>query len=456
MILLKDCCHIATFNESMDELKGYDILIKGNRIERIGKGIELPKKSEIEIINCSNYLIIPGMINTHHHLYQTLTRNLPKVQDAKLFDWLTYLYPIWARIDEEAIYYATLLGCGELLKTGATTTTDHHYLYPESFSGDLLGIQFEATEKLGIRFSPSRGSMTLGKSKGGLPSDEVTETLEEVIEDSIRVIEKYHDDSPLSMRKIILAPCSPFSVDRDLMKETARLGRSYSLLLHTHLAETVEEEEYCCSRFGKRPLALMEELAWVGKDVYFAHGVHFNDYELELLAQTGTSISHCPTSNMRLGSGIARIREMIDMGITVGLGVDGSASNDSSDMLGEVRNAMLLQRVRYGPEGLKAREALSLAIKGGSAILNYTELGSIEEGRGADLALFDLNTLQYAGGLSDPLATIVFAGYNHETAYTIVNGKVAVKEGRLVNFPEEEIVRKVNEFSARLLSSCKE
>jgi len=436
----------------MDELKGKDILIRGNMIEKIEEDIELsPRESPLaEIIDCSSYLVVPGMINTHHHLFQNLTRNLPKVQDAKLFDWLRNLYPIWKGIDEEAIYYSTLLGCGELLKTGATTTSDHHYLYPEDFGGDLLGIQFEAASKLGIRFSPSRGSMTMSEKDGGLPPDEVSESKKKVLEDSQRVIEEFHDPSPLSMRRIILAPCSPFSATKDLMQETAQLARAYSLPLHTHLAETLSEEEYCRERFGKRPLELMEELNWLGGDVSFAHGIHFNDSELDLLSRTKTAISHCPTSNMRLGSGIARIREMLDLGITVGLGVDGASSNDSSDMLGEVRNAMLLQRVKYGAGGLSAREALSLAIKGGAKILNFPALGSIEEEKGADLALFALSDLQYAGGLSDPLATIVFAGYDHGTVYTIVNGKIVVRDGRLENFDEDEIVRNVNRISARL------
>jgi len=452
ILLLANCFHIATFNDSMDELKGQDILIEGNRIKVIGEGIELSTEeiNRAEIIDCSSYLVIPGMINTHHHLFQNLTRNLPSVQNVELFDWLTHLYPIWANIDEEAIYYSTLLGCGELLKTGATTTTDHHYLYPESFKGDLMEIQFEAALELGIRFSPSRGSMTMGEKEGGLPPREVTQSTEEVIEDSIRVINKFHDPRPLSMRRITLAPCSPFSVGRDLMIEIAELARAHSLPLHTHLAETLDEEKYCLERFKKRPLELMEELNWLGEDVYFAHGIQFNDAELDLLSRTKTAISHCPSSNMRLGSGIARVREMLNRGIVVGLGVDGSASNDSSDMLGEARNAMLLQRVKYGPKGLSAREALSLAIKGGAEILNFPELGSIEEGKGADLALFNLKDIQYAGGLSDPLATIVFAGYDHGTVYTIVNGGIVVREGKLVNLCEEEIVENVNRISADL------
>ena len=453
MIFLKNCYYIATFSDKKEELEGYDILIEGNIVKKIAKDIEPPNHEDVELIDCSNHVVIPGMINTHHHMYQILTRNLKGVQNAKLFDWLVYLYPIWARIDEEAVYYSTLLATAELLKTGATTTSDHHYLYHRKFRGDFMKTQFEAASKSGIRFVPSRGSMTRGKSKGGLPPDEVVQSTDEVIEDTLRVIEEYHDPSPLSMKKIILAPCSPFSVDKDVMIETAKIAREYHLVLHTHLAETEDEDRYCVEKYGKRPLALMEELGWLGPDVYFAHGIWFNDEELKLLKETDTGVSHCPTSNMRLGSGIARIREMIDMGIRVGLGVDGSASNDTSDMLGEVRNAMLLQRVKYGSAGLTAREALYLATRGGAELLHLEKLGYIEEGMGADLALFNVNTLQYAGSLSDPLAALVFTGYNHEVDYTIVNGKIVVRKGELVSVDEEELTKKVNMISQKILKS---
>ncbi len=453
MILLKNCYYIATFDDSDNELQGYDILIKNNVIEKIGKNIELsPDETEsAEIIDCSRYLVVPGMVNTHHHLYQILTRNLPGAQNAKLFDWLTYLYPIWAKITPEAVYYSTILGTAELLKTGATTTTDHHYLYPKGFGGDIMSIQFDAAQKVGIRFSPSRGSMTRGQSSGGLPPDSVVQKTEDVVRDMQRVIEKFHDDSPFSMRRIVLAPCSPFSVDESLMRETAALARQYGVVMHTHLAETQDEEQYCIEQYGMRPLALMEKLDWLGGDVYFAHGIWFDDDELRILAETDTGISHCPTSNMRLGSGIARIKEMLELGVRVSLGVDGSASNDTSDMLGEARNALLLQRVRYGADAISARQVLKLATIGGANMLGYNKIGRIAKGFAADLALFDMFGIQHAGGLSDPLATLVFTGYNHETAYTIVNGKIVVENGKLVAFDEEEIASKVNEISKKLL-----
>ncbi len=449
MILLKNAGYILTFDEEERELEGYDILIEDNIIKKIDKNITPPEGAKV--IDASSHVVIPGLVNTHHHFYQTLTRALKGAQNAKLFDWLVFLYPIWANLDEEAVYYSTLLASAELLKTGTTLTSDHMYLYPAGFRGDIPSIQYEATEKIGIRAALTRGSMTRGQSKGGLPPDNVVQSPDEVLKHSIRTIEKFHDPSPLSMRRVILAPCSPFSVEKEVMIESAKIAREYKVLLHTHLAETQDEDQYCLETYGKRPLALMEELGWLGKDVYFAHGIWFNDDELKALKETGTGVSHCPSSNMRLGSGIARVREMIDMGIRVSLAVDGSASNDTSDMLGEARQAMLLQRVKYGPAGLSAREALKIATLGGAEMLGYDKLGRIKEGYGADIALFNLDHLQYAGCVEDPVSCLVFTGYNHETDYTIVNGKIVVEHGRLLTFDEEEIKEKANRAAKRLL-----
>ena len=454
MILLKNCYYIASFDEDKSYYNA-DILIEGNRMIKIGKGLNVYSNAESELrtIDCSSLVVIPGLVNTHHHFYQTLTRNVKQVQNAKLFDWLIYLYEIWKNIDEEAVYYSSLIAMGELLKTGCTLSTDHHYLYPENFSGDLMGIQFKAAEKLGMRFSPTRGSMSLSKKNGGLPPDSVVQTEAKILEDSLRVIEQYHDASEDSMRKIVLAPCSPFSVTKENMKETAKLARTYRVRLHTHLAETNDEEEFCNEKFGKNPLALMEEVYFVGEDVFFAHGIFFNDDELKVLKETNTSIAHCPSSNMRLGSGIARVREMLDMGINVGIGVDGSASNDSSDMLGELRNAMLLQRVKYGASGLTAVEAFKMGIENGTKILNFPKAGKIKEGWLADLALFNINKLEYTGSLSDPLASLLFTGINHQTEYTIVNGKIVVDKGKLTGEDEDIIIKNGNEIAARLLKS---
>jgi cytosine/adenosine deaminase-related metal-dependent hydrolase len=453
MILLENCFYVAAF-EKDKTFSSKDILIKDNRIFKIGSNLRsLVNENSDRIIDCKDCVVIPGLVNTHHHFYQTLTRNLPAVQNAKLFDWLIYLYDVWKNIDEEAVYYSSLLAMGELLKTGCTLTTDHHYVFPQKVSGDLIGIQFEAAEKLGMRFSPCRGSMSLSKKNGGLPPDSVVQTETEILEDSLRLIQKFHDPSEDSMRKIVLAPCSPFSVTADNMKETAKLAREYKVRLHTHLAETQDEEEFCRSSRGKNPLALMQDVDFVGEDVFFAHGIWFNDDELKVLAETKTSIAHCPSSNMRLGSGIARVKEMKDMGINVGIGVDGSASNDTSDMLGEVRNAMLLQRVKYGANALTAKETFDICIKGGAKILNYEKTGEIKEGYLADIALFNINKLEYTGSLSDPLAALLFSGISHQAEYTIVNGKVVVENGKLVGEKEETIIKKGNEIAARLLNS---
>ena len=450
-ILIRNCLRIFTAADEPPRV-GEDILIEGNRIVEVGKDIrvDIPLEREIE---GSTLVVIPGLVNTHHHFYQTLTRNLPAVQNAELFDWLVYLYEVWKHLDAEAVYYGSLLAMGELLKTGTTTSTDHHYLYPRSVDEDLMGVQFKAAGKLGMRFAPTRGSMCLSKKDGGLPPDTVVQTAEEILTDSARVIGAYHDPGELSMRRVILAPCSPFSVTEALMKETAALARRHDVRLHTHLAETRDENAFCEKMYGRRPLALMADCDFLGPDVSFAHGIHFNDDELNLLAETGTHIAHCPTSNMRLGSGICRVKEMRQRGINVGLAVDGSASNDSSDMLGEVRNGLLLQRVRYGAAAMDAPGILQMGTRGGARLLGFEKVGELRPGWAADLALFDLGRMEYAGSLSDPLAALVFSGYDHGAAYTIVNGEIVVDGGRLVGFDEDEIMDKGNAISARMLAA---
>ncbi len=450
MIIIKNARYILTFDENKRELENYDILIEKNLIKKIDKDIPIPEGAKV--IDAQRHIVIPGLVNTHHHFYQTLTRALKGAQNAKLFDWLVYLYPIWAKLNEEDIYYSTLLASLELLKTGTTLTQDHMYLYPQGFRGDIPSIQFEATDKIGIRVALSRGSMTRGKSKGGLPPDNVVQDIDTVLKHSIKTIEKFHDPSPYAKRKVMLAPCSPFSVDKEVMIESAKIAREYAVILHTHLAETKDENAYCMEVYGKRPLELMEDVGWLGEDVYFAHGIWFNDDELKILRETNTGISHCPSSNMRLGSGIARIKEMLDMNIRLSLGVDGSASNDTSDMLGEVRTAMLLQRVKYGPDALSARDALWIATRGGANILRFEKAGRIEEGYLADLALFNLDSIQYAGCVEDPVACLVFTGYNHEADYTIVNGDVVIEHGKSTKVDEDEIKHRVNKSARRLIS----
>lgn len=449
-VLLKNCYYILK-STSEEPLRGWDLLISENRVEKIAENIDFKPTGNDRVIDCSTHVVVPGFVNTHHHFYQTLTRNLPAVQDAKLFDWLVYLYEIWKHLDEDAVYYSSLLAMGELLKTGCTTSTDHHYVYPHHITGDIMGLQFKAAEELGMRFSPTRGSMSLSKKDGGLPPDTVVQSEEEILKDSERVIQQYHDTSVLSMRKIVLAPCSPFSVTEQLMKDSVELARKYGVRLHTHLAETKDENDFCVEIYGRRPLKLMEDTGFIGEDVFYAHGIHFNDDELKLLSDTKTHIAHCPSSNMRLGSGICRVTEMLQANINVALGVDGSASNDTSDMLGEMRNALLLQRVHYGSSAVTAADIFKIATENGAKLLNFEKLGRLQEGWAADMAVFNIDKMEYAGSLSDPLAALIFSGYNHGTDYTIVNGKVVVEHGKLVGVDEEELTRKANGISDRMI-----
>lgn len=434
------------------DLHDVDILIDGNRIKKIGSNLEIP--AEAQVIDASRHVVLPGLVNTHHHFYQTLTRNLPGAQDAKLFDWLTYLYDIWKYLDPEAVYWSSMLALAELAKTGCTLSTDHHYLYPANFPGDIPSLQFKAADDLGMRFAPTRGSMSRSKKDGGLPPDSTVQDEDTILAHSEATILAFHDDAPDAMHKVSLAPCSPFSVTEELMKRTAELGRKYGVRLHTHLAETSDENDYCIEMYGRRPLRLMEDCGLIGPDVWYAHGIWFNDEELDLLAKTQTGVAHCPSSNARLGSGIARIREMLDKGVPVGLAVDGSASNDSSDMLGEARQALMLQRIKYGSHGITAREVLSMATKGGAQLLGYNELGIVTEGAIADLALFDVMKLEYAGALSDPVAALVFSGYNHGVDHLIVNGKSVVSGGRLVNVDEETIRANAEKAAKRLYAAA--
>jgi 8-oxoguanine deaminase len=449
VILLKG---IHTLFTGTEDLGGSDILIDGNKISRIDRAIEIDTASSpgAEVIDCSDMVVIPGLVNTHHHFFQTLQRCLPDVQNAPLFDWLVDLYEVWKHMDEESIYWSTLVACGELLKTGCTTSSDNLYVFPDGSGSRLADVEIEAAAKAGIRFHPTRGSMSRGKSAGGLPPDKVVQTEEKILEDSERLIDAYHDPRPCSMIRIALAPCSPFSVSEDLLKQTRNLASKKGVLLHTHLAETEDENAYCVEHYGVRPLELMERCGWLGRDVWYAHGIHFTDGELEKIRATGTGICHCPTSNMRLGSGIARVPEMVEMGIRVGLGVDGSASNDSSDMLGELRNCFLLNRLR-GSSAITARETIRLGTRGGADLLGRDDIGVLEPGRAADLVGIRVSTICRAGAVHDYTASLVLCGCDHSVDLNIVDGRVVVRDGRLLTIDEEEVTREANKAALRLL-----
>ncbi len=444
MIHIKNALAVISSAEE-ETRRDCDVLIKGTRILDVGKNLTPPEGTDAEVIDASGMVVSPGLVNTHHHFYQTFTRNLPAAQNAELFDWLVYLYDIWKHMDADTVWWSTALATAEMLKTGCTTSTDHHYLYPQGIGADIMALQFDAASRTGIRFSPTRGSMSRSKKDGGLPPDSTVQDEATILADSERVIKEFHDPDPWAMRKVALAPCSPFSVSEDLMKQSAALARQYGVRLHTHLAETNDENDFCLQMYKRRPLKLMEDCDFIGEDVWFAHGIHFNDEELSLLAATGTQIAHCPSSNMRLGSGICRVREMIDRNINVALALDGSASNDTSDMLGELRQALLLQRVTKGADALSSTEVWKMATENGARLLGFKKIGRVESGWAADLALFDVKDIPYVGSLSDPAAALIFSGYDHKTAYTIVNGRVVVDKGQLVGIEEEELVARATE-----------
>ncbi|AZR73603.1 8-oxoguanine deaminase [Anoxybacter fermentans] len=447
-LLIKNIKELITMDDQLRRFKNYSILIEDGIITEIAPEIDVEAD---EVIDAKDMWVFPGLINTHHHMYQTLTRNIPEVQDMELFDWLMILYPIWSRLTPEAVYTSTLLAGGELLKTGCTTTVDHFYVFPKDQPGTLIDEQIRAAKELGIRFHPCRGSMSRSKKDGGLPPDSVVQTPDEILKDCQRLIEKYHDNRVGSMLQIVLAPCSPFSVTTDLLKETIVLAREYGVHCHTHLCETKDEENYCLEIHGMRPLAYMESVDWIGPDVWYAHGIHFNNEELKLLAETKTGVAHCPVSNQKLASGVARVPEMLDMGIPVGLAVDGSASNDSSNMIAEMRAAFLLHRVIYGIKSMSAERALYLATRGSAQLLGRNDIGSIEVGKVGDLFMVNSNRLGFAGGQLDPVSALVHCGDTQIVDYTIVNGKIVVEKGKLVTVDEEKLIADANRISMQMI-----
>jgi len=433
------------------------LFIRDGFIEQVGPTSELPTQAD-QILDLGGHIVLPGLVNTHHHFYQTLTRVITAAQDANLFNWLTTLYPIWARMTPDHIRVSTKTALSELALSGCTTASDHLYLFP---NGSKLDDEIHAAHEVGLRLHASRGSMSLGESKGGLPPDSVVESEAFILKDSQRLIERYHDPKPGSFTQVVLAPCSPFSVTSELMRQSAALAREYRIHLHTHLAETEDEESFCLQKFGYRPVGYMESVDWVGENVWFAHAVYVNESEVQTFAQTGCGVCHCPTSNMRLASGIAPIKNYLDAGVNVGLGVDGSASNDGSHLLEEARQAMLLARVREGITGfslsndpnrklMTARQVLWLGTRGGAAVLGRRDIGSLEPGKCADFFAVDLNCLDFAGALHDPVSALIFCS-PVKADFTVVGGEFVVKDGELVKLDVGKLVEEHNRLAGHLL-----
>ena len=456
---------VVTCDDDDRILHGVDLYAENGVIKYIGprageiidrKRNEASERGErfgpTDIIDGRGMILYPGLINTHHHLYQIFSRNLPQVQRMELFPWLKTLYEIWKNLDGNVVYYSTLAGAGELLKTGCTTCLDHHYVFPEGHHNDLLDAQFAAADDLGIRFYATRGSMDLSVKDGGLPPDSVVQKVEEILADSEEAILKYHDPARFSMHRVALAPCSPFSVSRRLLAESAELARKHGVRLHTHLCETKDEEKYMLEKEGIRPLEYMKQVGWVGEDVWFAHGIWFNDEELDFLAQTGTGIAHCPVSNMKLSSGVARVPEMLRRGVPVGLAVDGSASNDGSNLLEEMRAAYLLHRLHTGYDAPSGYEILKMATRQSARLLGRDDIGAIAEEMAADFFMIDAGKLSLVGAQSDPAALLATVGYKGDVEYTVVNGRIVVEHGKLRNIDEEAAARRAGEIVRDYLS----
>src|ERR687886_2152951 len=465
-LLARDADILVTMDDERREIPNAGLFVRDGIIEQVGTTEELPRDADV-VLDMTGQILLPGFVNTHHHLNQTLPRALPAGKDVNLFPWLRVHYPIWARRTPEASRWSTLVGLAELAVSGCTTVFDHTYVFP---NGCRVDEQIAAAWEIGVRFHASRGSMSLGESQGGLPPDSCVEDEAEILKDSQRVIETYHDASRGSMTRIVLAPCSPFSVTPELLRESAELARAHGVRLHTHLCETFDEERFTLTNFQQRPVAWMETMGWLGDDVWFAHAVHVDDDEIREFARTGAGVAHCPCSNMRLASGIAPVKKYLAAGVTVGLGVDGSASNDASNILLEARQAMLLARLRIGllpPEGpqtllstsdplrsgewMTAREVLEIATRGGAAVLGRSDIGALAPGMCADFFSIDLNTVDYAGGLNDPVAATVFCA-PQKARYTVVNGRVVVENGQVITVDMTQVIEAHNRFSRDLAS----
>lgn len=446
-LLISGCEAVVTMDDAGTELAGGSILLDDGAIRWVGAGVPpAAAMAGAEVLDGRGCVAIPGLVNTHHHLYQTLTR--VRAQQHGLFGWLTELYPVWSGLDTEWVRVAAGAGLAELALSGCSTSTDHHYVFPAG-AGDLLEAEIEAAHGIGLRFHPCRGSMDLGASDGGLPPDALVQDTDSVLAETERAVNRFHNPSPGSMLRVAIAPCSPFSASERLMKESALLARRLGVRLHTHLAETADEEAFCLERFGCRPIELLDRLGFLGDDVWLAHGVHLSGEDIGRVRATGTAIAHCPTSNLRLGSGTAPIRELLDAGVPVGLGVDGSASNDGGNMLGEVRQALLVARGRGGPGAMGAREALRLGTRGGAACLGRDDLGSIETGKRGDVALFDLSGLATAGVEADPVAGLVLA-WPQRVRHLLVEGRFVVRDGVMATVDEAALAAEAHRLARRI------
>ena len=445
--LIKNIDTLVTCDDDDRVLRNTALWIEDEHILHVGELDAVPDR----ICDAAGMAVYPGLINTHHHLYQYFTRNLPSTQGLELFDWLTKLYEVWKGINETSVYLSSLSGMAELLRYGCTSCFDQHYVFPKG-AGDLSAAQFAAADRLGIRFIASRGSMDLSKKDGGLPPDSVVQTVDEILKDSERVIDRFHDPKPYSLHQVVLAPCSPFSVSDTLLRESAALARQKGVRLHTHLCETKDEERFTLARFGLRPLAYMETLGWLDKDVFFAHGIHFNDEELDKLAAAGCGVAHCPCSNMKLSSGVARIPDMLQRGIAVGLAVDGSASNDASNLMEEIRTAYLLHRLVSGDLAPSGYTLLKMATRGGARVLGRSDIGAIKEGKAADLMAIDLRRSDLVCAERDPKELFGTVGYHRPCDLVFVNGRLVVREGRIVGLDEEKLAAESRLETERLLS----
>jgi 8-oxoguanine deaminase len=444
-LLIRNARVVVTMDDARREIADGAVFVRGNVIEAVGPSADLPHTAD-EVIDATGQVVMPGLVNTHHHMYQSLTRVIPAAQDGELFNWLTNLYPIWANLTGEMVRVSTLTAMSELILSGCTTSSDHLYIYPNDCR---LEHSIAAASDIGMRFHAARGAMSVGQSKGGLPPDAVVEDEAAILKDTQRLIETFHDPERYAMQRIVVAPCSPFSVSRELMKEAAGLARSYGVSLHTHLAENVNDIAYSREKFNMTPAQYAEDCGWVGHDVWHAHCVQLDDDGIHMFGRTGTGVAHCPCSNMRLASGIAPIRKMIDAGVPVGLGVDGSASNDGAHMLGEARQAMLLQRVGFGPDAMTARQALEIATLGGAKVLNRDDIGALKPGMAADIVTFRLDQVGFAGAHHDPVAALVFCTPSNVT-HSIINGKVVVRDGHLQTVDLPVVLERHNALAGEL------